>query len=209
MRIAILALVLAAGVAATRVVDAPASADCHPTMTTPVLRANLDRDRGREEVTITNVSCAHEYAYGVADQCAHHRQHHWLAGTGIQKERRVVEANGVADGREFFYVLNRDPARAPDLGAAAVVHLVRLSTRRCPVPRHVFLYRATEPLLPPPPGFELSSFDVDLVELSTRFRGLEVRLTETFDRQGVARQRVILMRYSVRADRYVVYSPKL
>ena len=209
MRIAILALVLAAGVAATRVVDSPARADCHPTMTTPVLRANLDHDRGREEVTITNVSCAHEYAYGIADQCAYHRQHHVLAGTGVQKKRSVVEANGVADGREFFYVLNRDPARAPDLGTAAIVHLVRLSSRRCPAPRHVFLYRATEPLMPPPPGFELSSFEVDLVELSSRYRGLEVRLTETFDRQDVDRRRVMLLRYSARADRYVVYSPKL
>jgi hypothetical protein len=209
VRIALLALVLAAGIAAARAVDSPARASCHPTITTPLFRANLDRDRAREEVTATNVSCAHEYAYGVADQCAYHRQHHWLSGSGIQTERRIVQANGIADGREFFYVLRRSPARAPDLGTAAVVHLVRLSARRCPAPRHVFLYRAAEPLMPPPSGFELKDFDVALVELSFRYRGLEVRLTETFDREGAERRRVTLLRYSIRADRYVVYSPKL
>jgi hypothetical protein len=77
------------------------------------------------------------------------------------------------------------------------------------VPRQLFLYRASEPLIPPPSGFELGAFDVDLVELSSRYRGREVRLTESFERSGVGRRRVTLLRYSARADRYVVYSPKL
>jgi hypothetical protein len=62
---------------------------------------------------------------------------------------------------------------------------------------------------PPPPGYELTRFDVDLVELSSRYRGTEIRVAEFFTRQRAERRRVTLLRYSVRADRYVVYSPKL
>jgi hypothetical protein len=178
-------------------------------MTAPVLSANLDRDRSLEEVTATNVNCAHEIAYGINDVCPYDKKHHWLIGTGFQKKRQVLEANGVADGREFFYVLERAEHRAPDIGTAGLVHLVRLTSDRCPLPRFIFLYRADEPLLPPPPSYELARFEVAVVELSTRYRGREIRLTETFTRSGTEKRRVQLLRYSSRADRYVMYSPKL
>jgi hypothetical protein len=69
------------------------------------------------------------------------------------------------------------------------------------------VYRAEEPLIPPPPGWELAGFDVDLVELSSRYRGTEIRLVETFTREGRDRRRVTLLRYAPRADRYVIYRP--
>jgi hypothetical protein len=190
-------------------VESPARTACHPTVTSPVLRANLDGDRAREEVTITNVNCAHEYAYGVNDVCPHYRTHHWLPGTGFHDTRAVVDANGIGDGRELFYVLRRGPHRAPDLGTAALVRLVRVSPDRCPVPRSLFLYRTSEPLLPPPRGVGLSRFDVQLVELSSRYAGPEIRVRETFMRRGIEQQRTMLLRYSRLADHYVIYSPKL
>jgi hypothetical protein len=192
--------------------DSRAAGACHPTITQPVLRANLDRDRAAEEITLTNMNCAHEYAYGINDACgsASHMTHHWLKGIGVQEARAVVEANRVADGREFFYVLHRADHRAPDLGSAGLVHLVRVTPDRCPLPRFLFLYRADEPLLPPPRGASLARFEVTLVELSSRYPGTEIRLVETFSRDGAgSRRRVTLLRYSRRADRYVIYSPKL
>ena len=189
--------------------ESPATSSCHPSIATTVARANLDRGRGREEVTATNVSCAHEYAYAIKDVCGYHATSHWLTGTGFLDERRVLDANSTRDGAELFYILRRGNHRAPDLGTAALVHLVRLAPDTCPVPRFVFLYRAAEPLLPPPPSSRLAGFDVTVVELRSRYRGREIRLTETFTRPRGEQKRTILLRYSPPADRYVVYSPKL
>ena len=189
--------------------EAPATSACHPTITVPVVRANLDRDRAIEEVTLTNMNCAHEYTYGINDLCGARKTHHWLSGLGLQDSRSVVEANSVADGREFFYVVRRAAHRAPDLGVAGLVHLVRVTPDRCALPRFLFLYRADEPLLPAPAGARMDRFDVGLVELSSWYRGTEIRLTETFTRGPVKQRRTMLLRYSRRADRYVIYSPKL
>jgi hypothetical protein len=189
--------------------DSSAINTCHPTMTTTALRANLDRDRTHEEITTTNVSCDHEYAYGVRDFCEHRWASHWLNGTGLLDSRRVLQANGVRDGMEFFYVLRRSDHRAPDLGTAALVHLVKLAPRKCASLRYLFRYQAAEPLLPPPGGSTLVRFDVALTELSSRYRGTEIRLIETFEHPSGDKRRTTLLRYSRLADRYVVYSPKL
>jgi hypothetical protein len=71
------------------------------------------------------------------------------------------------------------------------------------------LYRGDDPLLPPPPGFDLTAFDISVVPLTTRYRGKELRLRETFAREQEETRRTTLLRYSARADRYVIYSPKL
>jgi hypothetical protein len=111
------------------------------------LRANLDRDRALEAVTITNVSCAHERAFGIQDACRGERQYQ-LPGSGFRHELRVAEANGRADGREFFYILRQPDTRAPELGTSALVHLVQRSPGTCGVPRLLFVYRSNEPPLP-------------------------------------------------------------
>jgi hypothetical protein len=201
--VVVCALLLA--VLAGRAADSSARLGCHPTFTDPLLRANLDRDRAFEVVTVTNVSCAHEIAFGVEDHCRGQRKAYRLPGKGFRNERRVIEANRVSDGREFFYILREPENRAPDLGTAALLHLAQPATGACPVPRFLFRYRADAPPLPPPRGHTLTGFDVELVELSTRYRGLEIRLVEMFGGMGTEKRRVTFLRYSPRTDRYVIY----
>jgi hypothetical protein len=191
-------------VAATAVREAPAMRACHPSITETILRANLDRDRALEAVTTTNVSCAHERAFGIHDACHGERQYR-LPGSGFRHELRVAEANGRADGREFFYILRQPETRAPELGTSALVHLVQRSPGTCGVPRLLFVYRSDDPPLPPPVGYTPTDFDVELLELSKRYRGLEVRLVELFGGRGPEMRRVTLLRYSRQGDRYVTY----
>ena len=194
---------------AVDIADSPATSACHPTFTDPILRANLDEDRALEAVTRTNVSCAHEIAFGIDDQCRGQRNSFRMPGKGFRNERRVLDANRTPDGREFFYILREPEHRAPELGTAALVHLVRLAPDACPVPRLLFVYRADKPLLPPPRGHTLAGFDVEIAELSSRYRGAEIRLVEMFGGTATERRRVTLLRYSPRGDRYVIYRPKL
>jgi hypothetical protein len=125
VRLVIFALVAATAAAVAQSIDAPARSTCHPTTTTPLLRANLDRDREVEEVTATNLSCAHEMAFGVQDECDGRPNHHRLRGSGFRNERRVFNANARADGDEFLYILRQPETRAPDLGTSALIHLVK------------------------------------------------------------------------------------
>lgn len=196
-------------IAAVDVTSSPATTACHPTTTTTIRRGNLDTDRAREAITATNVSCAHDYSLQIIDECAYQRQSHWLRGSGRIAHDEIVEANDRDDGRELFYILRRADAHAPDIGTAGLVHLRRIRSTRCPTPRFLFLYRGDDPLLPPPRGFDLTSFDVNLVQLTTRYRGREIRLLETFTRAQTETRRTTLLRYSAIADRYVIYSPKL
>jgi hypothetical protein len=209
VRTFILMSVLASLIVGGRVADSAGMPQCHPTVTRTIRTANLDTDRAREEIAATNVSCAHDYSLSVIDQCLDRRQSHWLRGMGRIERNEIVEANARSDGRELFYVLRRGPGRAPDLGTAALVHLSRLHSNRCPMPRFLFTYRGDDPLIPPPRGSDLAAFDVSIVELSRRYRGKEIRLVETFAVGAAETQRTTLLRYSAMADRYLIYSPKL
>jgi hypothetical protein len=209
MRVGVLALALFWIGAATHAADSDGTARCHPTITRTIRTGNLDTDRAREEIAATNVSCAHDYSLSVIDQCAYHRQSHWLRGSGAIAHDEVLEANERNDGRELFYVLRRGDAHAPDIGTAGLLHLRRIRSTRCPTPRFLFLYRGDEPLLPPPAGFDLTAFEIRVMQLSTRYLGKELRLRETFRRGQEETRRTTLLRYSARADRYVIYRPKL
>lgn len=209
MRGLFLVLIVGSWCLAGQISDSPATTRCHPPIPTTLRSGNLDTDTHREVVTATNVTCAHEYSFSIVDECVHQNQTHWLRGMGQIDSHQIVEANGRSDGRELFYVLRRDQGRAPDLGTAALVHLSRLHSLRCPKPRFLFLYQGEDPLIPPPRGLDLSAFEVSLVELTRRYRGREVRLVETFVRGQTERRRTTLLRYSAKADRYLIYSPKL
>jgi hypothetical protein len=208
MRLLLPAFLATAALLAGSVGDSAATTACHPNTTTPILRGNLDRDASREVITATNVTCSHEYAYSIDDRCLNVTNHHWLSGQGIQRERKLANVNGNArDGREFFYVFRRE--RPDDIGSAHLVHLVLMAPNRCPRPRYLFRYESSEPLLPPPRAAELTEFNVAPVQLSSRYKGLEIRLAETFKRGNERFTRTMLLRYSPRADRYVVYRPQL
>lgn len=203
-----LGLVLAAALSIDAT-NSPARTNCHPTSTTTVRRGNLDTDRAREAVTATNVNCDHDYSLSIVDECPHVSKSHSLRGIGRIAQHEIIEANHRNDGRELFYVLSRDDAYAPDIGTAGVVHLRRLRSTGCPTPRFLFVYRGDDPLIPPPQGFDLTAFDVSVVQLTTRFRGSEIRLLEIFSRGQTQIRRATLLRYSAAADRYVIYSPKV
>lgn len=207
MRGLVVVTVLGLALLAGQVAESPARLTCHPTFTTPILRANLDRDSALEAVTVTNVTCAHEIAFGVEDRCGGQRRRYRLPGTGFRNERRIAEANRVPDGREFFYILRQPETRAPELGTAGLVHLVRPAPDACPRPRSVFLYRAADPPLPLPRGATLKGFDVELAELHSRSPGLEIRLVELLSGMSSEQRRITLFRYARQADRYVIYSP--
>lgn len=208
MRFLLPAFLASAALLAGPTSDSTATSACHPNVTTPILRGNFDRDRAPEVVSATNVTCSHEYAYSIEDRCPHFTQQHWLSGRGFQDERRVTNANALTrDGREFFYIFRRD--HPPERGSAHLVRLVAVPPARCPRPRYLFRYESSEPLLPPPGAAELVTFNVDLVQLTARYQGSEIRLAETFKRGTERFTRTILLRYSRRADRYLVYSPKL
>jgi hypothetical protein len=203
-----LGLLLAVGVAG-HAANSSATTDCHPTMTSTIREGNLDSDRAREAITATNVTCAHDYSLAIVDECLHVRKSHSLRGMGRIAHHELIEANHRNDGRELFYVLRRADAHAPDIGTAGVVHLRRLRSTGCPTPRFLFVYRGDDPLVPPPQGFDLAAFDVSVVQLTTRFRGREIRLLETFTRGQTQKLRTTLLRYSAAADRYVIYRPRL
>ncbi len=209
MRGLLAALGVALALLAGEIGNAPAAPSCHPSFTDPLLRANLDRDPALEVVTGTNVSCAHEIAFGVTDECRGRRKEHRLPGRGLRNERKVVEANRLADGREFLYILRQPDSAAPELGTAALVHLARIAPGSCPVPRLLFWYQADRPPIPPPRGITLSAFDVEVMELNARYKGMEIRLVELFSGRSTVRRRITLLRYSRGTDRYVIYSSTL
>lgn len=204
-----MSLLVGSVVVAGQVSDSRGTTDCHPTTTTTIRRANLDSDSQREAVAATNVTCAHDYSLSIVDECEHRQQSHWLRGMGATRTVEIVEANSRNDGRELFYVLRRGKSRAPDLGTAAVVHLSAVHSRRCRMPRFLLIYQANDPAIPPPRGWDLSGFDAFVGELTRRYPGREIRLVETFIRGQAERRRTMLLRYSSKADRYVIYSPKL
>jgi hypothetical protein len=207
-RLFALGIVLAAALAG-HTANSTATTECHPTSTMTIHRGNLDGDSAPETVTSTNVTCDHDYSLSIVDECQHVRKSHSLRGIGRRGRSEILEANHRNDGRELLYVLSREDAHAPDIGTAGLVHLRRLRSGGCPTPRFLFVYRGDDPLMPPPPGFDLTAFDVSVVQLTTRFRGSEIRLRETFARGQTEMRRMTLLRYSAPADRYVVYRPSL
>ena len=188
-------LLLAAGLAALAVSGhAPQAAlACHPDRMSQ-LSVNLDRDAAKEEVVAADLhDCAHTHfeAYvQIRDRCHGSWRTFDLESEGeILQQFRVVNADGWTRRPEVFFVTVR---RGPV--ASGIAEVVRLDGRppACARPRALFRYV-------PAPGVQ--DFDVQLKDLTRKFRGLEVVLTEG---REVA-QTTTTYRYDRARNRYVAY----
>jgi hypothetical protein len=186
---------------------------CHPILTDRILQANLDRDAALENVleTAGPVDCAHTAlidALAVEDACGGSKRTYWV-GSGWSRDRaEIVEADARRGRSELFYVLRKPASRRPDIGSAGIVHLAARTRRACPRPRFLFAYRADAPPVRPPPGATPIAFDVTLANITSRYRGQEVRIAETFADTAGERRRLTFLRYRAAGDRYVVYAVK-
>jgi hypothetical protein len=165
-------------------------------------RGSLDGDRAAETLAELEgpVDCAHSAFVArmeIHDTCGGRaRTLNVSAAYRRPDERldagRIVEADGLRGRREAFFVVH---GTRGDAGEAAVVHLVRPRRGDCPRPRFLLRYR-------PAPG--VARFDVELLDLSSHFPGLEVRVSEIVDRDGVVRT----YRFDRARGRYVEYGSR-
>ena len=158
-------------------VPTPARPTCHPIRPHVLARGSLDTDSRAETLAELEgpVDCTHSAFVAemeIADVCRGRATYSVSATYRRASERLdrgvIVEADGRRARREAFFVVH---GTTGDSGEAAVVHLVAPRRGACPRPRFLFRYR---------PGAGVDEFDVELADLTKRFRGLEVRVTERF-----------------------------
>ena len=155
---------------------APARPVCHAIGPRVLARGNVDVDRKLETLAELEgpVDCAHSGYIArmqIVDVCRGRMLTYGLSATYRRPEERIdqgtiIEADGLAGRREAFFVVH---GATGDSGEAAVVHLVARRRGACPRPRFLFHYR---------PGLGVHEFNVEIADLSGRFPGLEVRVTE-------------------------------
>jgi hypothetical protein len=181
---------------------APARPACHPIGLHVLARGSLDADPEPETLAELDgpVDCAHSAfvaSMQIVDTCKGRRSTYAVSASYRRPDQRldrgtILEADGRRGRREAFFVAHGATA---DSGEAAIVHLVAPRRGVCPGPRFLFRYRPT-------PGVD--AFDVELAELSKRFPGLEVRVTEQI---GVDRF-VRTYRFDRVRGRYVLFASK-
>jgi hypothetical protein len=155
---------------------APARPACHPIGPHVLARGNLDADRAVETLAELEgpVDCAHSAFVAemqLTDTCRGRALRYPVSAAYRRPDERldrgtIVEADGLRGRREAFFVVH---GATSDTGEAAVVHLVAGRRGVCPRPRSLFRYQ---------PGLGVHEFKVELVDLFTRFQGLEIRVTE-------------------------------
>jgi hypothetical protein len=183
-RIALAVTALVAAAAGTSS-SAPARTACHPIGPHVLARGSLDRDRAMETLAELEgpVDCAHSaFVAGMQlmDRCRGRALRYEVSAAYRRPDERldrgrIVEADGLRGRREAFFVLH---GATSDSGEAAVVHLVARRRGACPRPRFLFRYR---------PGSGVTSFNVELGDFSSRFPGLEVRVSELVDGDGLVK----------------------
>jgi hypothetical protein len=174
-----------------------AAPTCHPGRMTTV-RANLDGDAAKEIVVAAdNQNCAHTSHYSfvtVRDRCAGKwRSLQLVSEPTSLRGFGVVDADGWTRRREVFFATGK---------TAKVVRLVE-RRGRCPSLVALYTYKPS----PIPDGYDWSGFSAELGDLTSEFRGLELRVTEFYaaGEPGPGVQRVTLFRYDSGRQRYVQY----
>jgi hypothetical protein len=197
--VAVIALVAAAaGVSG----EAPAGTACHPIGPHVLARGSLDADRATETLAELEgpVDCAHSAFVArmmIQDRCRGRVRSFNVSAAYRRPDEtidvgRIVEADGLRGRREAFFVVH---GATGDSGEAAVLHLVRPRAGACPRPRDLFRYRPAEGVV---------RFEVELLDLSTRSPGLEVRVSEIIDRDGLVKT----YRFDRARGRYVEYGSR-
>jgi hypothetical protein len=166
---------------------------CHPDRMSQV-SVNLDRDAAKEEVVAADLhDCGHTHfeAYvHIRDRCNGAWRTFDLDSEGeILQQFRIANADARTKRPEVFFVTVR---RGPVMRGIAEV--VRLDGRPPTCARARALFRYV-------PAAGIQTFDVQLKDLTRKFPGLEVVLTEG---REVA-QTVTTYRYDRARDRYVAY----
>jgi hypothetical protein len=173
---------------------APVASACHPDRFIQK-QVNLDGDRAKEEVLAADShDCQHTtfraYVH-IHDRChGSWRMYDLGSEAEVLQQLRIVNADARTKRPEVFFVTRR---LGPVAGGIAAV--VRLDDRAsaCARVRVLFRYEPKDPAL--------KGFDVQLQDVTRRFPGLEVVLTE----MGEVAQRITRYRYDRLRDRYVVY----
>jgi hypothetical protein len=167
---------------------------CHPDRLSEQ-SVNLDRDAAKEQVEAADLhDCAHTHfeAYvRIRDRCHGTWRTFDLDSDGeILQQFRIANADGRTKRPEVFFMTYR---RGPVMRGIAEV--VRLDGRppACAHARALFRYV---------PAAAVQTFNVELKDLTRKFPGLEVVVTEG---REVA-QTVTTYRYDRALDRYVKYS---
>jgi hypothetical protein len=174
--------------------SAQSASTCHPDRFFQQ-RVNLDGDPAKEEVlAVDSHDCQHTsfraYVH-IHDRChGVWRLFDLDSEANVLQQFRIVNADGRTKRPEVFFV-----TRTLGPVAGGIGEVVRLDDRPsgCARLRTLFRYEPKDP--------SLQSFDVQLKDLTPRFGGLELVLTEG---KEVA-QRITRYRYDRKLDRYVIY----
>lgn len=156
---------------------------------------DLDRDPAKEQVVAADLhDCGHtsfEAYVRIRDRCQGAWRTFGLDSDGeILQQFRIANADGRTKRPEVFFMTYR---RGPVVRGIAEVVRLDGPPAACARPRALFRYV---------PRAAVQTFNVELKDLTRRFPGLEVVLTEG---REVA-QTITNYRYDRARDRYVVYT---
>jgi hypothetical protein len=177
---------------------------------------NLDADPDLEEImplTVADPSGFPQKSIVVYDQCRGTELGYHLGtpqenvdvvvqevdGTTSRPEIRVIASSG-ASGRVGFVLLAR-------LGSDKL-------TTGCPMVVSLFRWSSTDPSPKPPKGYSVSNFGIRYKDLTPRYQGKEIELTEGLAGNSDAlccpsRKRVSRWRFDAKRDAYVRYYVKV
>jgi hypothetical protein len=176
------------------------------------IRANLDGDARLERIVARGTWGLRQWLV-LEDVCRGRRAVYRLSGVRQTVDRvQVRELDGRTGRPEFFFDM-RDGAGG-HVGTAKVMRHTERPGRPCPQPRTLFRYRTERPSFPAPTGYGAVNFTVSFANFAKRHRGKEIRLWEGYvDRNDAlccpSKQRVTLLRYAPRRDRYVAYRTRV
>jgi hypothetical protein len=177
---------------------------------------NLDADPDPEQIvplTVADPSGIPEKSIVVYDQCGG-TEHAYKLGTPQENvDVLVQEVDGVTARPELRLIGSSGAA-----GGVGFISRARLGSDRrtggCPKIVPLFRWTSTEPSPKPPKGYSVSNFGVRYKDLTPRYQGKEIELTEGLaSRRDPAccpsKRRVSRWRYDSSRDRYVRYLAKL
>jgi len=179
-------------------------------------KVNLDADPDPEQIvplTVADASGIPQKSIVIYDQCDG-TEHAYKLGTPQDNVDVLVQEVDRTTARPELRLIGSSGAA----GGVGFILLARLGsdklTSGCPMIVPLFRWTSTEPSPKPPKGYSVSNFGVRYKDLTPRYQGKEIELTEGLASRRdppccPSRRRVSRWRYDSSRDRYVRYWAKL
>ena len=177
---------------------------------------NLDTDPALEEIvplTVSDPTGSPEKSIVVYDECGGTQNAYKLGSPQENVDVVVGEVDGASSRPEIRFIGSSGAA-----GRVGQIVLAHLGSDRaqtgCPALVSLFRYSSVDPSPRPPKGYAVAGFGIRYQDLTARYRGKEIELTEGLASGHDAlccpsRKRISRWRYDPRKDRYVRYRARV